>query len=115
MDFVEEQLGKAVPQGWSVKSRCRPDLRKCIDELLGEMQQLEERVRRRAQKAGIVKEEESNMKTAELQKKLLKAFEDGTKKEGPQVEEEEVKRMRKLLQGFVVAPVDKLSGDAAIM
>ena len=76
---------------------------------------MEERIRRRGQKAGMVKEEKTGMRTDELQRRLLRTFEEGVKREGPQVEEEEVWRLKKLLRGFVVAPVDKLSGDAAIM
>ena len=62
-----------------------------------------------------MREEESRMKTTRLCERLRKAFEEDTRKDGPQVEEEEIHRMSKALQGFVIAPVDKLSGDAAIM
>ena len=62
-----------------------------------------------------MKEEESGMKLTRLQEKLMSTFEEDTRRDGPQIEEEEVNRVRKMLQGFVVAPVDKLSGDAAII
>ena len=120
MDFVEEFMKEEdpnaeMPKGWSVQSRCKPEPEKGIKALLEELEQLEERIRRKAQKAGALKEEVSGMKTMHLRERLRKAFEEDTRKDGPQVEEEHVHRMRKALQGFVIAPVDKLSGDAAIM
>ena len=121
MEFVDrsikiDQPHKEIPKGWSVKSRCTPNPIKCIRVLLEELEQLEGRVRRKAQKAGAMKEEESGMKLTRLQEKLMSAFEEDTRRDGPQIEEEEeVNRVRRMLKGFVVAPVDKLSGDAAIM
>ena len=62
-----------------------------------------------------MKEEESGMKLTHLHEKLLRTFEEDTRRDGPQIAEEQVNQMRKMLRGFVIAPVDKLSGDAAIM
>ena len=116
MDFVESRRGQ-LPTGWNVRSRCKPAAEEAIGLLVEELGGLERRVRRQAQQGGVFtpNEVEKGPAWQKLAWRLKKELRQDEEEDGDQVEEEEVRQYCRELRGFVIAPVDKEKGDAAIM
>lgn len=113
MDYVEQALG-GVPRGWNAKSRCRPGHGEIVEDIITELKGLESRMRRTAQAIGVLKEEESGMKTDRIETELMMELKRAQQTDGDQVEEKQVQALTEEISHSIVAPVDKMDGDCAI-
>ena len=108
----------SFPVGWSVRSRCRPDLEELLENLNAELDKLESRTVHRYSMLHH-KEFCGRMKSRSiLISEIRKAWSSEIERDGDQVLESEVRhwgRNLKVLTMFVVSPIDKLSGDAALL
>jgi hypothetical protein len=112
-------VGVEIPNNFNVRSRCTPSWERIQEEIMQGFAEGEEKCRTAWEK----KDEENRMKQDKGTNlgeglewwKIAKAHERrrGDAKGG--VQEEEVKMLKKKWQGFIIAPIDKYSGDMALI
>jgi hypothetical protein len=113
MEFVEDCRKDPLPKGWSVRSKCRPDEEACVNEVIEEFEKLNKRVTNKATRMDSTFSTRSNGNR--MKESMIRALNEEENKSTDQVYEREVNDLREVLRDLVVAPIDKLVGDAAIL
>ncbi len=101
--------GVVFPKGWNARSRCRPSWEVQQEEMDAKLKELEERV------ATKMVTKTKNVKIPMDWKKLQEVFEIGCGDAEEQVWEQEIYEWRKKWEKFVRSPIDKYTGEIAVM
>lgn len=113
VQVLSTRCGITFPRGWSVRTRCRPDEDAKVSEVLEDFDSLHNRVQRKAGSAGA-RFCSSSARNA-LSQQLLRALAQKASDAASQVAESTIEGLKKVFDPFVVAPIDKLTGEAAVL
>jgi hypothetical protein len=112
MEFVEDCRKEPLPEGWNVRTRCKPDEEACVEDVITEFVKMNDRVIKKAERMGSAFNAKSNENC--MRQKMMAALKK-EERNGEQIPESEVRALQEVLLDLVVSPIDKLVGDAAIM
>ncbi len=103
------EAGVKFPKGWNARSRCRPSWEDQKAEIGEKLASLEERA------ATKMKAKKKDVKIRLDWEKLKDVFDGGCGDAEMQIWEDEVRGWKKKWDEFVRSPIDKYTGEMAVM